>query len=282
MTHTAWNMSGNYPASRAVRCISAFVFFALLLLGFPIGMRAAEEQSGPFLLTSSTQTMKDIEIETKIRRALRQDAQLRPLNLGVQMSGGVASLSGPVPTAELKQRAIAIAQRIDGVLAVSGKGLYISTSDQSSQRLAVVIQDERPIQTRSASPGSPSPSGGWMAEGAGSNSPSRGSQPIALQAPQKASPAAPVLPSPKLEEERTGGTRLTANPHPASPTVSISLALEQLRRRETRYQQIRTRVQDTTVFVFPGEATSEDAMTFAQAVRRLPGVQHVILSSGPR
>lgn len=282
MTHTAWNLSGNYPALRAARYISAFVFFALLALGFPVGMRGAEEQSGPFLLTSSTQTMKDIEIETKIRRALRQDAQLRPLNLGVQMSGGVASLSGPVPAAELKQRAIAIAQRIEGVLAVSGKGLYISTSDQSSKRLAVVIQDEGPTQTRSASPGPPSPGGGWMAEGAGSNSPSTASQPIALQAPQKATLAAPALPSPNLEEGRAGRARLTANPHPVSPAVTISVALEQLRRRETRYQQIRTRVQGTTVFVFPGEATSEDAMTFAQAVRRLPGVQHVILSSGPR
>jgi len=272
MTHTAWNMSGNYPASRAARFISAVVFVALFLLGFPIGMRAAEEPSGPFLLTSSTQSMKDIEIETKIRRALRQDAQLRPLNLGVQMSGGVASLSGPVSAAELKQRAIAIAQRIEDVLAVNGKGLYISTSAQSGKRLAVVIQDERPTQTRSASPGPPSPGGGWMIESGGSRSPSTASQPIALQPPQKATPAARV----------PEAARLMANPHPVSPAVSISLALEQLRRRETRYQQIRTQVQGTTVFVFPDEATSEDAMTFAQAVRRLPGVQHVILSSGPR
>jgi ABC-type Fe2+-enterobactin transport system substrate-binding protein len=73
-----------------------------------------------------------------------------------------------------------------------------------------------------------------------------------------------------------------ANPHPVSPAASISFALEQLRRRETRYQQIRARVQGTTVFIFPGDATSEDAMTFAQVVRRLPGIQHVILSSDSR
>jgi osmotically-inducible protein OsmY len=275
-------MSGNYPASGVARYISAFVFLALVLLLFPTAMRAAEEQSGPFLLTSSPQTLKDIEIETKIRRALRQDAQLRTLNLGVHMIGSVANLSGPVPAAELKQRAISIVQRVDGVLAVSGKDLYISTSEPGGRRLAVVIQDDRPTQTRSASPGSPSPGGGWRLEGGGSNSPSTTNRQIALQAPETAAPVVPTLPSPKLGQGRMGGTRLTANPHSASPAVSISLALEQLRRRETRYQQIGARVQGTTVFVYPGEAASEDAMTFAQAVRRLPGVQHVILSSDPR
>jgi hypothetical protein len=281
MTHTPWNMSGNYRVSGVARYISAFVFLALALLGFPTAMRAAEEQSGPFLLTSSPQPLKDIEIETKIRRALRQDAQLRALNLGVHISGGVANLSGPVPAAELKQRAINIVQRVDGVLVVSGKDLYISTSEPGGRPLVVVIQDDRPTQTRSASPGSPSPGGRWRMEGGGSNSSSTASRQIALQAPETAAPVAPTS-SPMLGQGRMGGTRLTANPHPASPAVSISLALEQLRRRETRYQQIGARVQGTTVFVFPGDATSEDAMTFAQAIRRLPGVEHVILSSGPR
>ncbi|HTU92940.1 MAG TPA: hypothetical protein VMF69_22860 [Gemmataceae bacterium] len=74
--------------------------------------------------------------------------------------------------------------------------------------------------------------------------------------------------------------RLTANPHPAAPSVSIAAAIENLRKREARYQQIRARVQGTTVYIFPGDTASEDAMTFAQAVRRLPGVQHVIVDSG--
>lgn len=272
MNYTAWNRSGDHRTSGGARCLSVFVFLVLLLLGFATGMRAADEQSGPFLFTSSNRTLKEIEIEAKIRRELRQDAQLRPLNLGVDMRSGVASLSGPVPTEELKKRAIAIAQRVDGVLAVSAKDLYLSSSGQSSKRLAVVIQDDRPTQTRSASPGSLSAARGWRMDGEGKNSPSTASQLITLMAPEMAAPAA----------RAPEAARLTANPHPASPAVSISIALEQLRRRETRYQQIRTRVQGTTVFVFPSGATSEDAMTFAQAARRLPGVQHVILSSDLR
>lgn len=278
MIHSICNMSGKHLAPEQIRCVGLFVFLTLVLFGFPGGMPAADEQSGPFLLTATNQTWKDIEIETKIRRALRQDAQLRPLNLGVHLSGGVADLSGPVPTAELKQRAIAIVQHVTGVLAVNGKDLYVSTSESSGKRLAVVIPEDRPTQTRSASPGLPS----IGLEPLDSKLPARSGQQITLLAPEMDARPSPALPSPKLGAEKAGEARLTANPRPASPAVSISIALEQLRRRDSRYQQIRARVQDATVYVYPNGTTSEDAMTFAQAVRRLPGVQHVILSSDPR
>jgi hypothetical protein len=230
------------------------LFFALVLIGFPNGIRAADEQSGPFLFVSSPRTPKDIEIETRVRRALRQDAQLRPLNLGVHVSGGIARLSGPVPAAQLKQKALSIAGRVDGVLAVSAKELYLSTDEPSGKRLSIRIQEEPPTQTRAASPASP----------LGNTSPQ-----ITLLAPETAAPAVRV----------PQAARLTANPHPASPALAIAAAIENLRQREARYQQIRARVRDTTVYLFAGDTASEDAMTFAQAVRRLPGVQHVILNS---
>lgn len=277
MTRTVWNLSDNNPASEGVRCAGAFALLTLVVLGLAGGLPAADEPFGPFLFTSSNKTWNDIETEAKVRRALREDDQLRPLNLCVHMSGGVAALAGPVPTPELKQRAITLVGRLDGVLLVNSKELYISTSEQSGKRLVVVIQEDRPVQTRSASVG-----GEWRVEGGGNNAPAGGSQQITLLAPEMAAPAAQKPPASKLAEGKAGGTRLTANPHPVSPAVSIGIALEQLRRRERGYQQIRARVQGTTVFVYPGDATSEDTMSFAQAVRRITGVQHVILSSDPR
>ena len=154
MMHTVRNMGSVNSASGRIRCICAFLFLALVLLMCPSEILAEDEQSGPFLLTSSSRTTKDIILETKIRQALRKDAQLRPLNLVVQTSGGVASLAGPVPTAELR-RAVMIVLPVEGVLSVSDKDLYVSTSDQVGKLLAVVIQNEQPTQTRSASPGSP-------------------------------------------------------------------------------------------------------------------------------
>lgn len=275
MMNSAWNLSGNPMASEIFRRLVVLVFLALSFVRLPAGIRAADQSSGPLLFASKNQTWNDIEIEAKIRRSLHQDAQLRPLNLGVHMNGGVANLSGPVPSAELKQRAIALAERIDGVLAVSGKDLYVSTSEQPGKRMSVVIQEERPMQTRAASPGSRT--GGAVALQL--NPDSRSESATTKTAPQ-ITLLAPERAGPPLREPESG--RLTANPHPASPTMSISIALEQLRRRDARFQQIRTRVQGTSVYVYPSDATSEDVMTFAQAIRRISGVQHVVLSSNPR
>jgi hypothetical protein len=229
MTHRGWNNL-------------AFLFVALL--GLAAGVRAAD----------STRAPNDIQTEALILRALRKDAQLGRLNLGVHVAGGTAKLCGPVPTAELKQRAISIVQHIEGVLTVSARDLYVSTSDQGRKRLTVLIQEERPTQTRAASVPAPPP------------------QVEADRPPPKAAP--PV---------RSGeATRLTANPRLASPAVSLAAAVEHLRQSSVRYQRIRARVQDATVYVHPGDSAVEDAMRFAQAIRRLPGVQHVVLSSGSR
>ncbi len=264
MTHTVRNMSGTKPAGATVRRSSVCLFLAFVLLGCATQTHAEDERSAP-LFSSSTQTTRDIEIVARIRQALRQDAQLRSLNLSVRMSGGVASLSGPVPTLELKERALSIVERVEGVLTVSAKDLYISSSERGGKGLAVVIQNEPPTQSRSASPGSPSSGLGVL----NSRLPGGTDQRFSSLTPEQPVPVARAPES----------ARLTAHPHTVSPSVSISIAVEQLRRRDARYQQIQARVEGTTVFVFPGETTSEDAMTFAQAVRRLSGVQHVILSS---
>jgi hypothetical protein len=245
-----------------------YLLLALTLLGFPASVWTADEYTGPFPLVSTDRTVKDIEIETKIRRTLRQDAKLGALNLTVHMSGGMVQLSGPVPTVELKKRAITIVQRMEGVLRVSGKDLYVSTSDQGAKRLSVVIQDEQPTQTRAESAVLPSNGLGSF----DSRSPAGTGQQNSWLPPEKASP------SPRVPE----AARLTANPHAASLAISIANAIERLRRSEMRYQQIRAQVQGTTVYISPGDTTSEDAMTFAQTVRRLPGVQHVILVPVPR
>lgn len=257
MAHTAWNLSDVDPASDGVRRVSALLLLPLALL-VVVAARAGEEPSGPFLFTSSsTRTTDDIEIETKVRRALGKDAQLGPLNLGVHLSGGIVQLSGPVPSAEVKQRAMQIAKQVPGVLEVSGKDLYISTAAQGSKRLTVFVQDDRPTQTRSASPHAPS------------RVPSADRQ-VTLLAPETVAPPA------RLAEP----ARLTANPRSPPPTVSLAPAIERLRQRDPRFQQIRTQVRGSSVCIFSGDTPNEDIMTFAQAVRRLPGVQHVIVSSG--
>ncbi|HTU21613.1 MAG TPA: BON domain-containing protein [Gemmataceae bacterium] len=272
MTDTSWNTSGNEPASDEVRRVSSLMLLTLLWLVLWTPVWAADHSTGPFLFTSSaTRTDRDIEIEIKVRRTLREDAPLKELNLGVRMVGGVAKLSGPVPSQELKQRVIRIVERVEGVLKVSAGDLYVSSASHGPKPMIVVLENEQPTQTRSASPRMPSSVGAPTPTG-GEGVPPLVGQQVTLLAPE-ASPRPARVPK---------SARLTAQPRAASPRVSISPAVEALRRRDRRFQSIRTRVQGSTVYIFPSDDPSEDPMMFAQAIRRLPGVQHVIVASGPR
>jgi hypothetical protein len=150
--------------------------------------------------------------------------------------------------------------------------------------VSILIQDDLPTQTRAASPHLPSNARGTLGQTDSpspasltqktdpQSTPGRVGQQVALLAPEIAPPTS----------NAPEAARLTANPRPVSPSVAIAAAIEQLRRNDSRYQQIRARVQDTTVYIMPGETATEDAMTFAQTVRRVPGVQHVIMDASSR
>jgi hypothetical protein len=264
MTQTGWNRSGAKPTSPDVRLIVSLSLLALMRFA---AAHAADRPAGPFLFTSSpTRAATDIEVQTRVRRALGKDAQLASLNLGVHMSGGIAKLSGPVPSVDLKQRAIQIAGKVQGVLEVNARDLYLSSAAQGAKRLSIVIPDDRPTQTRAASPHSRSNDAMPLRDAASTD------HHVTLLAPEMAAPPA----------RSAEPARLTAHPRPRPPAVSLAPAVERLRRREMRFQQIRVQVEDATVRIFPSDTRGEDVMAFAQAVRRLPGVQHVIVASGSR
>lgn len=251
MTHTGWNLCGKNPASKDVRRLALLLLLSLSLVASPALAWAADPRA------------TDLEIETKARRALRNDARLAPLNLNVHVAGGTARLSGPVPSPQHKQRAIAIVERVEGVLKVTAHDLYVSSTAQGPKQFTVRIEDDGPTETRSASPHS-------LSNGTAPQSP--GGRQITLLAPE-------VAPRPARAPE---AARLTANPRPASPISSIPTALKQLRQRDRRFRQIRTQVQGATVYIYPSDAPGEDAMLFAQAVRRVPGVQNVLVAPGSR
>jgi hypothetical protein len=290
MTHTGWNQSGYEATSFDVRRAPSLLVLLILLSASKTAW--AEKPSVPFRSpASAAQGDNDFRVEARVLRALRQDSQLRPLNLSVRMVRGIAHLSGPVPSAEFKRLAIRIAERVEGVLEVRGGELYITKSAQAPKPMLVRIEEDQPTQTRSASPHSLS-SGDSASPQSNSAFPVS-PQPIAAAQPAAAEPYRPpsprqqitllapesVAPLPRQAEP----ARLTAHPRPSSPqVVSPAAALERLRRADTRFQYIRTQVQGATVSIFPGETSFEDVMRFAQAVRRLPGVQHVVVASGSR
>lgn len=278
MIHAAWNMSGNDPASVDVRPVSSFAFLVLILL-LASQSQAADKPAEPKLPPSSpARITDDLQIGAKIREALVKDAELARLNLSVRVSNGTSWLSGPVPSLDLKQRAIRIVKRIEGVYTVRGEGLYVAPSVRPPKQTLVLLEDDRPTQTRSASPGStrtdlpanPLPDPSSRSTGTDRADSLEGT--VTLLAPEAAA-------SPLRTREPA---QLTANPRAASTVASLAPAVESLRRHSPRFQQIRTLVRESTVFIYPVDTPGEDVMRFVQAVRRLDGVQHVIVASGSR
>jgi hypothetical protein len=254
MTHPTRNPNAQEPTSKDVRRVSSFVVLVLMLL-FAAPLTASD---------------RDFELESKVHRALSANDPLKKLNLFVRVIDGKASLSGAVPSAELRQQALRIAEKVDGVLAVRGDGLYVASSGPKAKPMIVVPLEDRPTQTRSASPGSPPSDSRTPFSPTPSPRPADTGEQITLLAPEAAlRPARAPEPA-----------RLTVNPRSAPPVVALTPAVEGLRRNNPRFQQIRTQVRNATVYIYPGNTSGEDVMLFAQAVRRLSGVQHVIVASG--
>jgi hypothetical protein len=272
MTHPMRNPVVHQPASHDVRRVASLLLFLLAVL-VPSPAVADKPAASPFA-SSPARGARDLELEAKIYRALRKDAQLKKANLNVRVSNGVVTLSGPVASQELKRRAIHILDGVEGVLSVRANGVYV-TSPHAAQPAIVIPLEEPPTQTRAASPGStpldartpftplpaPRPSATYR--------PAEPDREITLLAP-----VAPPRPTRTPEP-----ARLTANPRPAP---SLALALEALRQSNVRFQGIRTQISEETVYLYPGDAPADEVMTFAQAVRRLAGVQHVVVAPPSR
>jgi osmotically-inducible protein OsmY len=216
----------------------------------------------------------DLELEAKVHRALIKNDELKKSSVFVRVWEGTATLTGTVSSAELKREALRLAQNVEGVLAVRGESLYVAPSTRRPPLTIVLPLEDRPTQTRAASPSLPRPD---MAATVAVPSPrptaiERPAQSITLLAPEA---AVSIVRTPEPAQ-------LTAHPRLKPSAVSLAEALENLRRKSSRFQDIRTVTRDATVYIYPGSASSDDTMTFAQAVRKMPGVRQVVVAPRSR
>jgi hypothetical protein len=240
-------------------------------------VRVAGGEAAPLLAPPSQATQwRDLEVASQVLAELREDKQLSDLNLGVRMRGGIASLHGPVPSTELKQRAVKIAKQVTGVLEVRDKDLYLAPSRKKGPTFTEPLDEEKPTRTRSASL---DPVSGRLSTLTGRDP----SLPLATATNAKDRPSASVTllapevltTSPRPREP----ARLTVNPRPAAPSPVIGQAIEQMRQRDERFRAIRTEVTGTNVRIIAGDSSGEDVMEFAQAISRLAGVKRVLVAN---
>lgn len=266
MRYTARITNRQPPTRLDVRSI-AFVLLGAFALACSVNVVSAEG------------VPPDFKLEIQALAALNQDAAIGPLNLSVQVRNRIAHLSGTVPTAEVRRQAITIVESVPGILEANTKKLTLTRAPRSEQRLTLPLEDEKPAETRSASPGA------LAARDAASLLPDR---PKTTPPTADSTPRTVALLSPEAVASSPRGPqagRLTANPRPRPNAVSLDTSIDRLRQSDRHYRAIHTEIQGATVHVLSGDTPGEHVMAFARAVARLPGVERVVLkntSSRPR
>lgn len=286
MTQWIRNMNAGGPTGFKVRGIAALVLLALLF-----GLRPALVRAGD-----------DLTAAIRIRTALDQDEQLRPLklNLRVKITRGLVEVSGPVPSEEARRQVVRVVEQVHGVLKVRSNQLYVVKARKDDKMLSLPLEGEQPTQTRSASP---DPVSGTLGTLTGRDpltpvptnpkpvvrptSPQRTSVPVRVSTVPSASrgvtllaPEAVTTPARAPEP-----ARLTTNPRAPARTETLAAAIDRLRQGDEHFRTIRTEVRGTLVQVFAGDNAGEHVMAFAQAITRLAGVERVVVqdaSSPPR
>lgn len=262
MRHTARITNRQHSTCLDVRSI-AFVFLGTIALVCPCSVVVAEGVPA------------DFKLEIQALAALNQEATIAPLNLSVQVRNRVAHLSGAVPTAEVRRKAISIVEKIPGILEANTKKLIVTRAPRSQQRLTLPLEDEKPTETRSASPGA------LAMHDSALLMPDR---PKTAPPPIDSAPRAVALLSPEAVISPPRGPqsgRLTANPRSRPNTVPLDSSINRLRQSDRHYRAIRTEVQGATVHIFTGDTPGEHVMAFARAVASIPGVERVVLKDTP-
>jgi hypothetical protein len=187
---------------------------------------------------------------------LLQDRVLAPLNLGVSVRSGVASVWGKVPSAGLARRAEDKVRKVPGIDEVRNELLVEPAEDPATDFLrAALVAAQRPSLDRFLSPTSTAAylTSRWTdvepAARAGSSAPG-----IVLLAPVAESgvPQAPAM-------------------------VDLAAEVERIRQTDRRFDGLRVEVQGRLVRVSGTVGHGSDTMDFAQSASRVPGVERVVI-----
>lgn len=259
-----------FPARFAGRGLLGFVS-AGALLACTNDLPGAE----PTLLDHSICSevaLNDGRLTVYARRALAEDESLASLNLGVSVRNHVATIWGPVPSAELGQRALDNLRRVPGLAQVVNQLVIEKPGDplleflrppasppSTSQRLTP--GEERGAERRSHLAVPPclrhTEAGPCPASGAAKST----------AAPENTTVFMPLIPLP---------VRTPAGP--PSGTTGLADAVEKLRRADQRYWRIAAEVVGGTVHLRGVADSREDVFALARAVSHVPGVERVVVA----
>jgi hypothetical protein len=243
--------------------LGAFLLAGLLLGPGVAGLAAADPRDVP--------EYRDLQQTMRARGALLKDKALAPLNLGVRVHNRVATLWGPVPSKELKERAARVLRQVPDFLEVRNELHVEPPADQAPPQY--LPERLPPSKQTSAGPGFPGEDEDWRGR--------FGRRTAELL--RTASPSESVRLKPAVASGPEGGESVVlpavAIPAPPerTPEMMLAQAVERLRQADRRYQGLRADVRGGEVCLSGTAAHWDDVHELARAVGRLPGVSRVVL-----
>jgi hypothetical protein len=219
------------------------------------------------------------------------------LNLWVSVRQNVAILSGDVPSEVLAQRALELVGRVQGVgevrseLTVVPRDGFVDGPAAFPQGLPTEPSDRKGVpsgdltgQTRDSNRTIQVPKKADMGEITVPSAHKRSPQevvvlgaPIPLTSLQgNRPPSGPAA----LLEPRPRSSQSSAPPQKAGPS-DLATIVEAIRRQDERFARIRVDIQQGTVYLRGPVSCLDNLQDLAGLVRRLPGVQAVVLETLP-
>lgn len=215
--------------------------------------------------------LNDGRLTVYARRALAEDESLASLNLGVSVRNHVATIWGPVPSAELGQRALDNLRRVPGLAQVVNQLVIDKPGDP-------LLEFLRPATSPPAAPQRPPPKEERGTErrshlnvppcrrhAAAGPCPASGAAKSAT-APESTTLFMPLIPLP------------IRAPAASSGATGCADAVEKLRRADDRYRRIRIEVVGGAVHLRGLADCREDVFALARAVSHVPGVERVLVA----
>jgi hypothetical protein len=222
----------------------------------------------------SHEAYRDLQLMVHARKALSEQEGLVSINLGVRVRDGIATLWGPVPSADVISKAMKRLESVQGILGVRSE-LFVAIPEKEPEQLLFSIATPEPTQSESASP---DPVSGMLSALTGRNIKSTG-----VFGPATTSGPAPGVDLARPESVNVPGAA-SARPRPperdprniAPSPESLTLAVERLRHNDARFRTLRAEIRGTMVVIAGAADRDADVMTFARAVSRIPGVERVL------
>jgi BON domain len=223
---------------------------------------------------------RDVQQEILVREALANDSRLQPLNLVVRVNDRVATLSGPVPTRELAQRALETARKVAELRDVQDKmmvqfedkGLLVPLARKTSPATPPAIgkpSTDPPLTAPEPKNAPAQLAGVWI--------------PVNPQPAQRPMVGVALLPWTATQPGATGAVSLAKEPattKPAGPpdTAAVNNAVQNLIQSQDRFRRLYFEVKLGKVYLSGMVYRWSDLQDLAQAITQIPGIDGVVLS----